>query len=129
MHRNDSLTNSLSLSLSSHAVAPDELTITGRQDGSLTEGDELELVCSASESWPQPRVQWLLNNIPLFSSSRVEIDTDSVESDSGLYLTTSTLSLSSVIPEDTGNYTCVVSVDIPDTPPLSRVVSITVQGE
>ena len=99
---------------------------------SLSEGDEIDLNCRVSGSWPQPtQIQWLRNDIPfLESDARVTVSTSSPTTDSfGLYDQSSRLTIPSSLPgEDSGQYTCTVYVGIPDIPTLSRDLSITVQS-
>lgn len=105
------------------------LSITGAPRDPLTEGDQLELVCSAEESSESPVFVWIINGVPLTrSNSRIEIETTSTETE-GLYTATSTLNIRSTLPgEDTGIYVCRVDINIPEVPSLSRSVEVTVQG-
>lgn len=106
-----------------------ELTLLGQPPAPLTEQDQLMLECYVVEGWPQPAITWLLNGVPVFSSSRVEIITETGNTENGLYYVNSTFTIFSVITGDSGNYSCRANLGIPDTPSLVGTASVIVQGK
>ena len=110
-------------------VSPD-VSFAGIVPQNLNETDPLQLVCSITEAWPQPNVVWLLNASLLQSSSRLTIVTQNMTT-AGLYVTQSTLTIPSTLPNvDSGTYTCRTNQILPGVPISSQSVqtSIGVQG-
>ncbi len=115
-------------SLHFSAVIP-ELTLRGQPTRPLTERDRLALECDVADGWPEPSVTWLFNGIPVFSSVRVDIATNSSTRENGLYYVRSTFTIPSTIPGDSGIYSCSAAQGIPGVPPLVATTNVTVQGE
>ncbi len=107
------------------------LTLQGEPTEPLIEKDQLLLECIIiiTGGWPQPFLTWLLDGTPVFTSSRLEIDTDSGKGDDGLYYVSSTFTISSTIAGDSGMYTCRADLQIPNAPSLFGTASVTIQGQ
>lgn len=113
------------------AVVP-EVTLEPVSDTNPIEGEEIDLYCRVSGSWPRPtEIQWWRNGVLLSESdARVTINTTLPTVDSyGLYDQSSRLTIPSIVAdEDSGRYTCTVIVNIPGLRALSRDIFISVGG-
>ncbi len=107
------------------------LTLQGESTEPLIEKEQLLLECIIIivGGWPQPFLTWLLDGTPIFTSSRVEIDTDSGDRDDGLYYVSSTFTISSTIAGDSGVYACRADLQIPSVPSLVGTANVTIQGQ
>ena len=103
-----------------------ELTLTGTA-GDIIEETEIQLQCSLSEAWPMPELILFKDDTPLINStSRLQIDSNIFITEAGLYRVSISLNINSSTPEDSGQYSCRVDIQVPDTAIPSRSVFITV---
>ena len=105
------------------------MTLNGT-NGDIPEGAEIQLQCFVSESWPRPSLTWQRDDVMLLNSSRLQIETSTYQTDSGLYRTMSSLTISSSLPNNTGVYYCEVDIDIPEVtiPPVFTDITVTMAG-
>lgn len=108
-------------------VIPDALVLDGTA-GQITEGDEITLQCTAPPTYPSPTVVWLRDTTVLFPSSRIQLQTVVNQNEEGLFVASSSLTIPTSIPDDSGRYICRADVTVPGTtiPPVD--VTITVAG-
>ena len=93
----------------------------------LLKRTEIQLQCSLSDAWPLPELVLSKDDTPLVNStSRLQIDFIIFMTEDGLYRVSSSLSINSSIPEDSGQYSCRADIQVPDTAIPSRNVFITV---
>ena len=107
------------------------VSFAGTVAQNLNETNPLQLVCSVTEAWPRPNIVWLLDGSPLQNSSRLRIVTVQNTTAASLYVTQSTLTIPSTLPNvDSGTYTCRTNQALPSVPIPSQSVQarILVQG-
>ena len=98
------LSNSLSSIAPAQILSPQEPTAI-----SVNETDSVSFVCTA-RGFPAVDITWRYQNTQLmYSDPRLSIQSMIVESDNGIFNTTSTLTIPSVDRSDAGHYTCAVS--------------------
>ena len=96
-------------------------------NSSPTEKESLTLMCVSSPSLPQPAFRWIKDGVELRSSTFITISTDHVQVDSGIYMSTSNLTIASVELTDSGRYSCrLVQEDPSLTVPLSSAADLLV---
>lgn len=96
---------------------------------SVSEGNSLFLFCLHSGSLPAAQITWLRDSSVLTSSNRVSITSD-VLTHANPPQTTSSLSITSVLPSDSGSYTCRATNSLlPTQQVTSAAAVVTVQGE
>ena len=96
---------------------------------SVSEGNSLLLFCLHSGSLPAAQITWLRDSSVLTSSNRVSITSD-VLTHANPPQTTSSLSITSVLPSDSGSYTCRATNSLlPTQQVTSAAAVVTVQGE
>ena len=78
---------------------------------------------------PRPTLVWLRDTIVLISGSRIQLVTVVDQTQEGLFVSSSNLTVPASIPDDSGQYICRADVTIPMTtiPPVH--VNITVAGK
>ena len=103
-----------------------ELTLTGTA-GDIIEETEIQLECSLSDAWPLPKLVLSKDDTILVNStSRLQIDSNIFMTEAGLYRVSSSLTINSSTPEDSGQYSCRADIQVPDTAIPSKSVFITV---
>ena len=73
---------------------------------------------------------WSRDDVEIANSSRIRIESNVYETDNGLYLASSNLTIPSSVPDDSGRYNCSVEIDIPDVtvPPMSVSITVAMRG-
>ena len=95
--------------------------------GEITEGDRIEIQCTVPPVFPRPTLVWLRDTTVLFSSSRIQLVTVVNQTPEGLFVASSSLTLPTSIPDDSGQYICRADVTVPRTtiPPVDVTVIVT----
>ena len=86
------------------------------------------LECTTIEGFPYLPLIWLKNLQPVIPNDRISIDNVQSREQNGLYAVRSTLSITSVLTADAGEYVCRRDT-VPPLPPQMIATSIAVQGE
>lgn len=95
----------------------------------VSEGGSLLLFCLHSGSLPAAQISWLKDSVVLNSGGRVTISSD-VLTHANPPQTTSSLSVTPLLPSDSGNYRCRATNSLLlNQQVLSNGATITVQGE
>ena len=95
----------------------------------VSEGGSLLLFCLHSGSLPAAQITWIRDGTVLTTGGRVTISSD-VLTHASPPQTTSSLSITSILPSESGNYVCRATNNLlPDQPIDSSVAVVTVQGK
>ena len=106
---------------------PGALTVDGSA-GEITEGDRIEIQCTVPPVFPRPTLVWLRDTTVLFSSSRIQLVTVVNQTQEGVFVASSTLTIPTSIPDDSGQYICRADVAVPRTAISPVDITITVTG-
>jgi hypothetical protein len=108
-------------------------TVTVSGTSSLVEGESLTLTCRAANSYPLlPYVTWSRNGQLVLPSTTLTISHVNTFNSDGTYTTTSTLTISSTRPIDSGNYLCItpsIPLSSPVLPSLSNSFNVIVENK
>ena len=77
--------------------------------------------------FPRPTLVWLRDTTVLFSSSRIQLVTVIDQTQEGLFVASSNLTIPTSIPDDSGQYICRADVTIPriTIPPVDVTITVT----